>query len=110
MLDCFKRSMKKSQSKNNNAHAMTTINYLRDGLRQAVMVEGGPGGSIALSEEEYLEIAKEVDVQIYTGASSAALTGMQIIQSKTFNDIVGKRAEERSALQSPRSRGLKSKS
>ncbi len=110
MLDCFKRSAKKSQSK--NTHTMTIINYLRDGIPHAIMANGGPGGSVTLSEEEYQAIVKEVDVPIYTGASAAELTGQQVLDSEAFKQILQKKEADRSALQSPRSisNGFKRKS
>lgn len=99
MLACFKKHQRSQKSQLSNTVG-TIVHYTSDGLSQAIMVEGGPGGSIVLSDEEYLAITKEVDKDIYVGASSAQLTGKQILESPAFQEILKDR--ERSPLQSPR--------
>lgn len=104
MLACFRRHQhtKKSQTFNN---VCTVIHYSRAGVPHAVMAQGGPGGSIILTDEEYQAIIKDVD--IFTGASAAELSGKQILESKCFQEIL--KDQGRSPVQSPRSTHTKTK-
>ncbi|MCS5710486.1 hypothetical protein [Candidatus Berkiella aquae] len=100
MLACFRRH-KQNDKKQSTDTLCTIIHYKKDEIPHALMIYGGPGDSITLTNEEYLAIVKEVDVPMYVGASFEELTEKKILTSPTFQKIL-EELKERTPLQSPR--------
>lgn len=59
----------------------TMIEFYNEGSLHAVIVNGGPGGRITLSSEEYTELLKE-EVRVKPP------TGQQILYSATFQNKI----------------------
>ncbi|HRE31629.1 MAG TPA: hypothetical protein PLD88_06595 [Candidatus Berkiella sp.] len=99
MLACFKRH--KQSDKQQSIENFTMAHFTKDNISQALILNGGPGGSITLTDEAYLAIAKEVNVPMNVSASLQDLTPEQILMSQPFQGVLEK-IKERIPLQSPR--------
>lgn len=66
----------------------TMVCYQGNGVPFLTEIQGGPGGILNLTDEEWVMLVKEIDIKMYTGEKLGELTPDQITHSIAFNKIL----------------------